>query len=71
VLDPGALAPEAGVRETDVTVEVRLRVENGDGAALAEASASTTAPVTVERDGFDASEYGSVGGSGTLTIEAE
>jgi len=35
---------------------------------LAEASATDSAPVTVERTA-EASEYGSVGGSGSLTIE--
>ena len=69
VVTADELAPESGSRETTVTVEARLRVENGDGEVLARASATDTAPVTVERDSVDASEYGSVGGSGSLTIE--
>jgi hypothetical protein len=52
-----------------VTVEARLRVESDGGDVLARATASDTAPVTIERDSVDASEYGSVGGSGSLTIE--
>jgi len=63
------LAPSSGSRETTVTVEARLRVENGDGEVLARATATDTAPVSVERDSVDATEYGSVGGSGSLTIE--
>jgi len=68
VVDAEALAPGSGERETTVTVEARLRVENSSGDVLAEATATDTAPVTVERTA-DASEYGSVGGSGELTIE--
>ena len=64
-----ALAPDSGSRETTVTVVARLRVENADGDVLARAEATDAAPVTVERDSVDASEYGSVGGSGSLTIE--
>ena len=54
-----------------MTVEARLRVEQSDGSVLAKETASDTAPVTVERDGLTASEYGEVGGSGSLTIETE
>ena len=68
-VDAAALAPESGERETTVTVEARLRVEASDGSVLARETASDTAPVTVESDGLDASAYGSVGGSGELTIE--
>ena len=70
-VDAAALAPESGERETTVTVEARLRVESSDGSVLARETASDTAPVTVERDGLDASAYGSIGGDGGLTIEAE
>ena len=62
------VTPESGSRETTVTVEARFRVENADGEVLAREVASDTAPVTVERTA-SASEYGSVGGSGSLTIE--
>jgi Ethanolamine utilization protein EutJ (predicted chaperonin) len=68
-LEASALAPESGERETEVTVEARLRVESSDGSVLARETATDTAPVTVERDGLDASAYGSVGGEGELTIE--
>lgn len=68
VVDADALAPGSGERETVVDVEARLRVEDGAGEVLAEASATDSAPVTVERTA-SASEYGSVGGSGSLTIE--
>jgi hypothetical protein len=39
-----------------------------DTDALARATASDQAPVTVERDRVDADEHGRVGGSGSLTI---
>jgi len=68
VVDADALAPADGERETVVSVEARLRVENSGGEVLAEATATDTAPVTVERTA-EASAYGSVGGSGSLTIE--
>jgi len=58
-----------GERETDVLVEARLRVENADGDALATETTSDTATLTVTRDGVEASEYGQVGGDGSLTIE--
>ena len=70
IVEASALAPESGERETIVTVEASLRVESAGGEVLAEASSSDTAPVTVERTA-SASEYGSVGGSGSLTIETE
>ena len=62
------VAPESGARDTDVTIEARLRVLGG-GDVLARDTVSDTATVSVERDAVDASEYGDVGGSGTLTIE--
>ncbi|UXF50935.1 MAG: hypothetical protein HQRvContig03_14 [Haloquadratum phage sp.] len=68
VVDADALAPGSGERETTIDVEARLRVENSGGDVLAEATATDTAPVTVERTA-EASEYGSVGGSGAVTIE--
>ena len=68
VVSADALAPADGERETVVDVEASMRVENSSGDVLAEASATDTAPVTVERTAA-ASEYGSVGGSGALTIE--
>ena len=66
-LSASALAPANGSRETSVTVEARLRVEDASGAVLARETTSDTAPVTVERDA-PAAEYGAVGGSGALTI---
>ena len=71
VVDGDAIAPEAGVLETDVFVAGVFWVQSADGTRLAEAGASDTSTLTVERDGFEASEYGNVGGSGTLTIESE
>jgi len=68
VVAADALAPSDGERETVVDVEARLRVENSDGDVLARATATDAAPVTVERTA-EASEYGSVGGSGSVTIE--
>ncbi|WPH59262.1 hypothetical protein AFNJKBDN_CDS0045 [Halorubrum virus V_ICIS4] len=70
-LDAGALTPDSGERATDVTVEARLRVKDSSGEALARETASDTATLTVERDSVAASEYGAVGGSGSLTIEVE
>jgi hypothetical protein len=60
-----------GERETTVTVEARLRVESASGDVLARETASDTAVLTVTRDGVEASEYGGVGGDGSLTIETE
>jgi len=60
-----------GERETTVTVEARLRVENSAGDVLAKEATSDTATLSVTRDGVEASEYGSVGGSGSLTISTE
>jgi hypothetical protein len=68
VVAADALAPTEGKRETVVDVEASLRVENSSGEVLAKATATDTAPVTVERTS-SASEYGSVGGSGSVTIE--
>jgi hypothetical protein len=60
-----------GERETTVTVEARLRVENSSGTVLARETTSDTATLTVSRDGVEASEYGQVGGDGSLTIATE
>jgi hypothetical protein len=38
---------------------------------LAESTSCDTAPVTVERQDYTASEYGDGGGSGGLSIEVE
>jgi hypothetical protein len=38
---------------------------------LATETTSDTATLTVTRDGVEASQYGEVGGSGSLTIETE
>jgi len=67
-LEADALAPAEGERETTVTVEARLRVEDSGGEVLARETTTDTAPVTVTR-GADASE--DVGGSGSLEIETE
>jgi len=77
LLAEGALASSdvepsgTGERETDVVVEARLRVENAGGTVLARETTSDTATLTVTRDGVEASEYGAVGGSGSLTISTE
>jgi len=77
LISEGALAASdvepdgTGERETDVVVEARLRVENSGGTVLARESTSDTATLTVTRDGVEASEYGQVGGSGSLTISTE
>ena len=69
VLEADALAPADGELATDVTVEARMRVENGGGDVLAKSSATDVATVTVERETVDVTEYGDVGGSGSLVIE--
>ena len=71
VLDAAAIAPEDGERATDVDVEARLEVENGDGEVLARDTTTDSATVTVERDAIEASEYGDVGGAGGLSIETQ
>lgn len=69
VVAASELAPDAGTRETSVTAEARFRLEDSSGDVLAAATSADTATVSVERDAADPSEYGSVGGSGSLTIE--
>jgi len=65
------LAPASGAtRETTLTVEARLRVEDASGEALARETASDTATLEVTRE-RSASDYGAVGGSGSVTIETE
>jgi len=77
LIEQGALSSSdvepdgTGERETDVTVEARLRVENSGGDVLAKETASDTATLTVTRDGVEASQYGQVGGSGSLAITTE
>jgi hypothetical protein len=71
VLSADSLAFEAGEQATDVLVEERFEVLNASGEPLATDSAEATATLAVERDGYTASEYGSVGGSGSLTIQVE
>ena len=77
LIQQGALATSdvepdgTGERETDVVVEARLRVQNAGGDVLARETTSDTATLTVSRDGVEASEYGEVGGSGSLTISTE
>jgi hypothetical protein len=69
VLTASELAPGAGTRETDVVIEATFEVLNDEGTALASASASDTPTLTVERTGYEAEDYGSVGGSGSLTVK--
>jgi hypothetical protein len=71
VVSASELAPGAGSRETDVVIKAEFEVLNDEGTALATATASDTPTLTVERSGYDAEDYGSVGGSGSLTIETE
>jgi hypothetical protein len=77
LLQQGALASSdvepsgTGEKETDVVVEARLRVENAAGDVLARETTNDTAPLTVTRDGVEASEYGAVGGDGSLSITTE
>jgi len=77
LLEEGALSASdvepsgTGERETTVTVEARLRVENSGGTVLARETTSDTATLSVTRDGVEASEYGQVGGSGSLAITTE
>jgi len=77
LIEQGALAPSdvepdgTGERETTVTVEARLRVENADGTVLARETTSDTATLAVTRDGVDASAFGAVGGDGSLSISTE
>jgi hypothetical protein len=54
-----------------VTIEARLRVATSGGEALATETTTADPTLTVTRDGVGASEYGSVGGDGSLTISTE
>jgi len=77
LIEQGAIAASdvepdgTGERETTVTVEARLRVESSGGTVLARETTSDTATLTVTRDGVKASEYGQVGGDGSLSISTE
>ena len=77
LIEEGALAAAdvepsgTGERETTVTVEARLTVENSGGDVLARETTSDTATLTVTRDGVDASAFGEVGGDGSLSIATE
>jgi len=77
LIEQGAIAASdvepsgTGKRETTVTVEARLRVENSGGTVLARETTSDTTTLTVTRDGVEASEYGQVGGNGSLAITTE
>jgi len=71
-LSSSAVEPSGtGERETSVTVEARLTVENAGGTVLAREATSDTAALSVTRDGVEASEYGQVGGDGSLSITTE
>jgi len=77
LLEEGALSASdvepdgTGERETDVVVEARLRVATSGGDVLARETTSDTAVLTVSRDGVEASQYGEVGGDGSLSIITE
>jgi hypothetical protein len=77
LIDGGALAASdlepdgSGTHDTEVTVEARLRVESSGDSVLAKESTSDTALLTVTREGVEASAYGEVGGSGSLSISTE
>ena len=65
----GDLEPDDGTRETSVTIEARFELVDDGGDRLTRATASDTAPVSVERELGDAEEYADVGGAGSLTVE--
>ena len=77
LLEEGAIAASdvepdgTGERETSVTVEARLRVESSSGDVIAKESERDQATLTITRDGVTASEYGQIGGSGTLSIATQ
>jgi hypothetical protein len=54
-----------------VTVEATFEVQNGSGTVLASDTATDTAALEVEKAAIEPSEYGSVSGSGGLSIEVE
>jgi hypothetical protein len=70
-LDAESLTPDSGSRATDVTVEATFEVANGSGTVLARDTATDTATLDVTKESIDPNEYGSVGGSGALSIELE
>jgi len=67
-LDAAALEAD---EEIDVSLEARLRVDNGDGELLARAVAADSATVSADVNAIDPGEFGSIGGSGELRIETE
>jgi len=69
---PADIEPDGtGARETEVTIEARLRVATSGGTVLARETTSDTAVLTVTRDGVDAAAFGEVGGDGSLSISTE
>lgn len=69
VLTADGLTPDSGEQATDVTVEARFRVLNDGGTPLATDTATDVATLTVDKQAIDAAQYGTVEGSGALTIE--
>jgi hypothetical protein len=70
-LDAESLTPDSGSQQTDVTVEATFEVQNGSGTVLARDTATDTASLSVEKAAIEPSEYGTVEGSGGLSIELE
>jgi hypothetical protein len=70
-LDADSLTPDSGSRATDVTVEATFEVANGSGTAIARDTATDTATLDVTKESIKPSEFGSVEGSGGLSIELE
>jgi hypothetical protein len=73
VLAADSLVPSEGgdVVETVVTVGVEFRVESESGMVLAADSATDTATLAVEQSAYDPQQYGTVTGSGELTVEVQ
>jgi len=68
LLADGVLTKQEVRNGVAIDVEARLRVENGSGTALARESARDNAVVEAQTP-INATQYGSVGGSGELRIE--
>jgi hypothetical protein len=57
--------------ETTVHVGAEMELQNGSGVLLAADSQTDTATLAVEKSDYDPSEFGTVSGSGNVTIRVE
>jgi hypothetical protein len=73
VLSADALVPSEGgtTAETEAVIGAEMRLLDESGLAIATDSQTATSTLSVTKSDYDPSEYGTVSGSGELTIELE